>query len=77
MILFPCFSGSFSLIVSEFSKIDAGKGMAGKIEGDVFLDFTFGTHAVEVAVDEETGKVDVLNLIACYDINMAVIWFSV
>jgi CO/xanthine dehydrogenase Mo-binding subunit len=44
----------------------------GKIEGDVFPDFTFGTHAVEVAVDEETGKVEVLKLIACYDVGRAI-----
>jgi CO/xanthine dehydrogenase Mo-binding subunit len=35
-----------------------------QIEGDVFPDFTYGTHAVEVAVDEETGVVTVLKLVA-------------
>jgi CO/xanthine dehydrogenase Mo-binding subunit len=49
----------------------------GKIEGDVFPDFTFGTHAVEVAVDEETGKVEVLKLIACYDVGRVINRLSV
>jgi CO/xanthine dehydrogenase Mo-binding subunit len=43
-----------------------------KIEGQVFPDFTFGTHAAEVAVDEETGKVQVLKLIACFDVGRAI-----
>jgi CO/xanthine dehydrogenase Mo-binding subunit len=48
-----------------------------RIEGQVFPDFTFGTHAVEVAVDEETGKVQVLKLISCYDVGRAINRLSV
>ena len=48
-----------------------------RIEGDVFPDYTFGTHAVEVAVDEETGKVEVLKLIASYDVGRAINRLSV
>jgi len=43
-----------------------------RIEGQVFPDFTFGTHAAEVAVDEETGRVEVLKLIACFDVGRAI-----
>jgi CO/xanthine dehydrogenase Mo-binding subunit len=43
-----------------------------KIEGQVFPDFTFGTHAAEVAVDEETGEVQVLKLISCFDVGRAI-----
>lgn len=43
-----------------------------RIEGNVFPDFTFGSHAAEVAVDVETGKVQVLKLISCYDIGKAI-----
>jgi CO/xanthine dehydrogenase Mo-binding subunit len=48
-----------------------------RIEGPVFPDFTHGTHAVEVAVDEETGVVKVLKLIACYDVGRAINRLSV
>jgi xanthine dehydrogenase molybdenum-binding subunit len=41
-------------------------------QGQVFADFTFGTHAVEVAVDMDTGKVNVLKIVACYDVGQAV-----
>jgi CO/xanthine dehydrogenase Mo-binding subunit len=43
-----------------------------RIEGKVFPDFTFGSHAAEVAVDEETGKIQVLKLVSCYDVGRAI-----
>jgi CO/xanthine dehydrogenase Mo-binding subunit len=43
-----------------------------RIEGQVFPDFTFGSHAVEVAVDEDTGAVNVRKLAACYDVGRAI-----
>ncbi|MBA2396448.1 MAG: xanthine dehydrogenase family protein [Ktedonobacteraceae bacterium] len=33
--------------------------------------FTFGAHAVEVAVDEDTGEVSVLRYACCYDVGRA------
>lgn len=48
-----------------------------RIEGDVFPDYTYGTHAVEVAVDEETGRVEVLKLVASYDVGRAINRLSV
>ena len=41
-------------------------------QGQVFPDFTFGSHAAEVAVDTETGSVKLLKLIACYDVGRAI-----
>ena len=41
-------------------------------QGQVFADFTFGTHAMEVAVDVDTGKVNVLKIVACYDVGQAI-----
>jgi CO/xanthine dehydrogenase Mo-binding subunit len=48
-----------------------------RVEGQVFPDFTFGTHAVEVAVDEGTGEVRVLKLISCFDVGRAINRLSV
>jgi len=42
------------------------------IRGMTFPDFTFGAQAVEVAVDTETGQVEVLKLTTCYDVGKAV-----
>jgi len=48
-----------------------------RIEGEVFPDFTYGTHGAEVAVDEETGKVQVLKIISCFDVGRAINRLSV
>ena len=41
-------------------------------QGQVFPDFTFGTHAAEVAIDVETGKIEILKLIACLDVGKTI-----
>ncbi|MEA1964679.1 MAG: molybdopterin cofactor-binding domain-containing protein, partial [Candidatus Aerophobetes bacterium] len=38
----------------------------------VFPDFTFGTQAAEVEVDEETGKVKVTQLVSSYDVGKVI-----
>ena len=47
--------------------IDAETG-----QGPVFPDFTYGCHAVEVAVDTETGEVTVLKSVGAHDIGQAI-----
>ncbi len=41
-------------------------------QGKVFPDFTFGSQAVEVEVDETTGEVEVRRVAACYDVGRAI-----
>jgi CO/xanthine dehydrogenase Mo-binding subunit len=41
-------------------------------QGKVFPDFTFGSQAAEVEVDEDTGEVRVLRVAACYDVGRAI-----
>ncbi len=41
-------------------------------QGKPFNDYTFGTQAVEVEVDEETGRTRVTKLAACYDVGQAI-----
>jgi CO/xanthine dehydrogenase Mo-binding subunit len=41
-------------------------------QGQVFPDFTFGTHGAEVSVDIETGVVIVLKLISSYDVGQSI-----
>jgi CO/xanthine dehydrogenase Mo-binding subunit len=40
-------------------------------QGDVFPDFTYGAHAVEVAVDTETGEVTMLKSVGAHDVGQA------
>ena len=41
-------------------------------QGKPFNDYTFGTQAVEVEVDEETGQTRATRLTACYDVGQAI-----
>ena len=41
-------------------------------KGDIWPDFTFGAQAAEVAVDPETGQVELLKCAACHDIGRAI-----
>ncbi len=60
---------------SVFAIYQAPAGQAMDFEtgqGKVFPDFTFGSQAVEVEVDEDTGEVQVLRVAACYDVGRAI-----
>ncbi len=41
-------------------------------QGDIWPDFTFGAHAVEIAVDTETGEIELLKSVACHDVGRAI-----
>jgi len=61
--------------VQAFDKYDAPSAptidpLTGR--GKPFNDYTFGTQAVEVEVDEETGQTRATKLAACYDIGRAI-----
>jgi CO/xanthine dehydrogenase Mo-binding subunit len=60
---------------SVFSIYQAPAGQVMDFEtgqGKVFPDFTFGSQAAEVEVDERTGEVAVRALAACYDVGRAI-----
>jgi CO/xanthine dehydrogenase Mo-binding subunit len=42
------------------------------VHGQILPDFTFGTHAAEVAVDIDTGQVRVLKFVAAFDVGQAI-----
>jgi len=42
------------------------------VHGQILPDFTFGTHAAEVAVDIDTGQVQVLKFVAAFDVGQAI-----
>lgn len=41
-------------------------------QGQVFPDFTFGSIAIEAAVDLDTGKTEVLKMVTCFDAGQAI-----
>jgi CO/xanthine dehydrogenase Mo-binding subunit len=60
----PFHHGTFE---AETGKFDTETG-----RGRSFPDVTYGAHAVEVEVDEETGEVRILKYVACHDIGRAI-----
>ncbi|MGD2148525.1 MAG: xanthine dehydrogenase family protein molybdopterin-binding subunit, partial [Anaerolineae bacterium] len=42
------------------------------LRGDLFPDFTFSAHAIELAVDTETGQITVLTSAGCHDVGRAI-----
>jgi CO/xanthine dehydrogenase Mo-binding subunit len=59
---------SLSQFNAPFGEVPNFKSSKGK----VVPDFTFGSHAVEVAVDVETGTVEVQKIVACFDVGRAI-----
>lgn len=41
-------------------------------QGQAHPDYTFGAHAVEVAVDIETGEIEVVQSVACHDVGQCI-----
>jgi len=41
-------------------------------QGSTFPDYTFGTHAVDIEVDTETGVIRIINYVACHDVGRAI-----
>ncbi len=42
------------------------------LQGEIFPDFTFSAHAIEVAVDTKTGEITVLKSVGCHDVGRAI-----
>jgi len=42
------------------------------LQGDIFPDFTFSAHAIEIAVDTKTGEITVLKSVGCHDVGRAI-----
>ncbi len=53
--------------IAETGQFDMATG-----RGRSFPDYTYGAHAVEVEVDEETGQVRILRYVACHDVGRVI-----
>ena len=60
--------------LSHLSQFNAPfvEGLDENGQGEIWPDFTFGAHAVEVAVDTETGQIELLKSAACHDVGRAI-----
>ena len=62
------------IALSELAQFNAPfvDGLDENGQGDIWPDFTFGAHAVEVGVDTETGQIELLKSAACHDVGRAI-----
>jgi len=62
------------IALSELAQFNAPfvDGLDENGQGDIWPDFTFGAQAVEVAVDTQTGQIQLLKSAACHDIGRAI-----
>ena len=60
--------------LSHLSQFNAPfvEGLDENGQGEIWPDFTFGAQAVEVAVDTETGQIELLKSAACHDVGRAI-----
>jgi CO/xanthine dehydrogenase Mo-binding subunit len=58
--------------LAQFNAPAREVGDVQNVHGQIFPDFTFGTHAAEVAVDVDTGQVEVLKFVASFDVGQTI-----
>jgi len=66
------FSHGGQMLMAEYFYDPANENMGKDFKGNMSMTYTFGTHGVKVHVDEDTGKVKVLNYVAAHDVGKAI-----
>ena len=66
------FSHGGQMLMAEYFYDPSNENMGKDFKGNMSMTYTFGTHGVKVHVDEETGKVTVLNYVAAHDVGKAI-----
>ncbi len=66
------FSHGGQMLMAEHFYDPANENMGKDFRGNMSMTYTFGTHGVRVKVDEETGKVNILQYVAAHDVGKAI-----
>jgi len=66
------FSHGGQMLTGECFYDPDNENLGRDFRGNLSMTYTFGTHGVRVKVDEETGKVDILQYIAAHDVGRAI-----
>jgi xanthine dehydrogenase molybdenum-binding subunit len=61
-----------SMLMADCFYDPANENMDREFRGNLSATYSFGTHGVRVRVDEETGKVDILDYVAAHDVGRAI-----
>lgn len=66
------FSNQGTMLMADYFYDPDNENMGKDFKGNLSMTYTFGVHGVKVKVDEETGKVEVLDYVAAHDVGKAV-----
>ncbi len=66
------FTPNGTMLMAENFYDPDNRNMGKELKGNMSMTYSFGTHGVKVKVDEETGKVKILDYIAAHDIGRAI-----
>ena len=60
------------MMMADYFYDPANENMGRDFRGNMSATYSFGTHGVRVKVDEETGKVEILDYVAAHDVGRAI-----
>jgi xanthine dehydrogenase molybdenum-binding subunit len=60
-----------TILMAEFFYDPKNEMLNKEFKGNLSMAYTFGTHGVEVEVDKETGKVEILRYVSSHDVGRA------
>ena len=66
------FSHGGTMMMADFFYDPANENMGRDFRGNLSMTYAFGTHGVRLRVDEETGKVEILDYVAAHDVGRAI-----
>ncbi|MFH1115887.1 MAG: xanthine dehydrogenase family protein molybdopterin-binding subunit [Pseudomonadota bacterium] len=66
------FSPGGRMMMADFFYDPANENMGRDFRGNMSATYSFGAHGVRVRVDEETGKVEILDYVAAHDVGRAI-----
>ncbi len=66
------YSNQGQMIMAEYFYDPANENLDREFKGNLSMTYAFGAHGVEVEVDEESGKVKILNYVAAHDVGRAI-----
>jgi len=66
------FSHGGQMLTGECFYDPENENLGRDFRGNLSMTYTFGTHGVRVKVDEETGKIEILQYIAAHDVGKAI-----
>jgi xanthine dehydrogenase molybdenum-binding subunit len=61
-----------SMLMAEFFYDPLNELLNKEFKGNTSMAYAFGTHGVEVEVDKETGKVEILRYVSAHDVGKAI-----